>query len=201
MKHTEKPFSPSCERNQEAILAVLKEQWRKQDQWVLELGSGTGQHAVFFAEHFPSIIWQTADLKRNHNGINMWLNEASLTNTRAPVEYQAGQSLWPDVKIDVVFIANTLHIMSFELVEILINDLGHNLSKGNRVMFYGPFKYQGAFTSTSNAEFDLWLKDNDTESGIRDFEVINQLMALQSIQLVKDIKMPANNQLLVYQKT
>ncbi len=200
MTAAEKPFSPSCERNQIVLLEVLQTQLRTGGRQVLEIGSGTGQHAVFFAQHLPAITWQTSDIKKNHSGIQMWLDEADLDNVLAPIEYQIGKSQWPAVEIDLVFSANTLHIMAFDLVKILIKDMGQNLKKGNRVMFYGPFKYQGEFTSESNAEFELWLKDIDPLRGIRDFEVIDQLMNQQGFILLNDINMPANNQLIIFER-
>lgn len=200
MTDTIKPFSPSCERNQLAILNALKENFTNGVQQVLEIGSGTGQHAVYFAQHLSKITWQTSDIKENHAGIQMWLDESHLDNVKSPIEYQIGQNQWPEGKVDVVFSANTLHIISFELVKVLINDLGQNLKKGTRVMFYGPFKYQGEFTSESNAVFEQWLKEIDPLRGIRDFEVIIELMYEQGFILRLDINMPANNQLLIFER-
>ncbi len=196
----EKPCSPSSERNQGAILAQLKEHLRPSDQYILEVGSGTGQHAVFFGQHLPDVIWQTSDVEDNHAGINMWLREYDLAHVLSPLVYQIGASQWPNCEADVVFSANTLHIISMRLVKHLIQDLGAHLNPGSRVFFYGPFKYQGQFTSESNAEFEQWLKDIDPARGIRDFEVIESLMKQQQFTLYQDIPMPANNQLLIFEK-
>ncbi len=200
MKPVEKPFSPACERNQQAILAVLQEVLQDAELQLLEVGSGTGQHAVFFGRHLPNITWQTSDVADNHAGINKWLDEAQLKHVLPPLEYQIGQQQWPTADIDVVFSANTLHIISIELVQQLIDDMGKNLQAGTRVVFYGPFKYQGAFTSESNAQFDLWLKDIDPQRGIRDFETIKLWMGKQGFILQQDINMPANNQVLLFEK-
>ncbi len=198
--NTEKPHSPSCERNQGVILATLKQYLRHDDQRVLEVGSGTGQHAVYMGQHLPHVMWQTSDVIYNHAGINMWLNEYQLVNVMAPLPYEIGQDQWP-ASADVVFCANTLHIISEDLVKQLIDDMGQHLKPKNRVFFYGPFKYQGAFTSESNGAFDLWLKERDAQSGVRDFETINQLMNDQDMNLIEDLAMPANNQMLIFEKT
>lgn len=196
----EKPFSPSCERNQAVILATLRKNLRASDQHLLEVGSGTGQHAVYFGQNLPHIIWQTSDVLANHIGIKLWLDEAKLNNVLLPIEYQIGHNQLPAENSDVVFSANTLHIISKVLVNQLIEDLGKNLETGARVIFYGPFKYQGEFTSDSNAEFDLWLRAIDPLRGVRDFEVIERLMSEQGLVMLKDLAMPANNQLLIFEK-
>ncbi len=200
MTETEKPHAPACERNQQVILEQLQQQLRSRDRHVLEVGSGTGQHAVYFAARLPDVVWQTSDITANHAGIKMWLEEAGLANVRQPLVYEIGDSSWPDEAVDVVFTANTLHIMAMPLVRQFILDLGRHLSTGNRVFIYGPFKYGGAFTSPSNADFEQWLQDIDPERGIRDFEVIEDLMLQQGLHLHRDIAMPANNQLLIFEK-
>ena len=200
MSETEKPFAPACERNQAIILEVLQRVLRPTDKNILEIGSGTGQHAVYIGEKLPDIIWQTSDVKNNHTGIRMWLEEMKLDNVRPPVEYEIGRSKWPVKNIDLVFSANTIHIISETLVKQLIQDLGQHLLLGNRVLFYGPFKYQGDFTSESNAEFDVWLKEQDPLSGIREFELIDDTLNTYGFELVEDIQMPAHNQFLVFEK-
>ncbi len=200
MSETEKPFAPACERNQAIILEVLQRVLRPTDKNILEIGSGTGQHAVYIGEKLPDIIWQTSDVKNNHTGIRMWLEEKKLDNVRPPVEYEIGRSKWPVKNIDLVFSANTIHIISETLVKQMIQDLGQHLLLGNRVLFYGPFKYQGDFTSESNAEFDVWLKEQDPLSGIRDFELIDDTLNTYGFELVEDIQMPAHNQFLVFEK-
>ncbi len=197
---TEKPFSPSCERNQAVIFETLKLHLRQSDDRVIEVGSGTGQHAVFMGQRLPRVIWQTSDVADNHAGIQMWLDEYQLNNVLSPVPYQIGKDAW-SMGAGVVFCANTIHIISEHLVKQLITDMGQHLLPNNRVFFYGPFKYQGSFTSESNATFDLWLKERDVKSGIRDFETINQLMNDQGMSLIDDVAMPANNQMLIFEKS
>ncbi|MCF6319097.1 MAG: class I SAM-dependent methyltransferase [Proteobacteria bacterium] len=197
----DKPNAPSCERNQQAILKILKGIIEPIDKNLLEIGSGTGQHAVFMAPHFRQLQWQTSDLIGNHSGINMWLDEANLDNVSAPIVYQSGKSDFPDSDIDVVFTTNTLHIMSWQNVKNLIAQLGKNLKSGAKIIIYGPFNYNGQFTSESNAKFDGWLKAQESHRGIRDFETIVQLMADRGIQLKQDIEMPANNRILYFVKS
>lgn len=195
-----KPFAPSCERNQQVILEVLEKYLRPEDKTVLEVGSGSGQHAVFMARHLPNILWQPTDVVANHEGIKMWLREAGLKNIQPPLVYEVGKNDWPDFKADVVFTANTLHIMSLELVDVFLQDVGQYLKVDGRLMIYGPFKYQGEYTTQSNADFDVWLKNIEPERGIRDFEHISALLQRYNINHVADISMPANNQFLVFEK-
>lgn len=196
----DKPFAPSCERNQQVIGDVLAMVIENRPTRVLEVGSGTGQHAVYLAERLPNLVWQTSDLAVNHPGIQQWLDESGLSNVRPPIQYEAGVDDWPAFRADLVFTANTLHIMAEAQVEQWTNHLGRYLKKGNMVMIYGPFKYHDQFTTPSNAEFDQWLKDADPRRGIRDFERLNQWMTQQGLQLVVDISMPANNQILLYER-
>lgn len=197
---TEKPRAPACDRNRQVILDVLNQVIQPQDKQLLEIGSGTGQHAVFMSAHFPNLIWQTSDLEENHAGIKLWLAEEKLPQLKSPVHYQAGTTIFPSGDFDVVYTANTLHIMSWENVQSLINDLGNHLKAGSRVVIYGPFNYNGQFTSESNANFELLLKDQNPESGIRDFESVNELMCDQGFDLITDHAMPANNRCLVFSK-
>lgn len=196
----EKPFAPSCERNQQVILEVIEKHLRPKDKMILEVGTGTGQHAVYMAKHLPNILWQPTDVVSNHEGIKQWLQEAGLENIKQPMAYEVGIDNWPGLQADVVFTANTLHIMSLELVDVFLNDVGQHLKVGGRLMIYGPFKYQGEFTTQSNEDFDLWLKNIDTERGIRDFEHICKVLKGYNIVNVADISMPANNQFLIFEK-
>ncbi|MBL4773424.1 MAG: DUF938 domain-containing protein [Alcanivoracaceae bacterium] len=195
-----KPFAPSCERNQGVILEVLKSIINTDDKHLLEIGSGTGQHAVFMAPYFSQLRWHTSDLLENHEGIKIWVTEAKYQNISAPIEYQAGESRFPDIDVDVVLTANTLHIMSWENVKEMIKQLGNHLKKGAQIVIYGPFNYGGQYTSESNAKFDVWLKNQEAHRGIRDFESIVDLMTKAGISLQDDMKMPANNRILHFVK-
>jgi len=198
-------FSQACENNKEPILLALKNTLSKTKR-VLEIGSGTGQHSVFFAEHLPRLCWQTSDLIENHKSINYRVNNSGLRNVLAPIVLDLSQPWWQDAlekshmqgSIDGIFTANTLHIVSRSLVDNFFTGVKQCLVKGGVLSIYGPFNYQGKFTSASNAQFDLWLKDRNESSGIRDFEYINRLAVNAGLSLLSDTTMPANNRLLTY---
>jgi SAM-dependent methyltransferase len=194
-----KPFSESCEQNRDPILAVLREVFADCGT-VLEIGSGTGQHAVYFGAALPHLCWQTADVPIHHPGIRQWLDEAALPNVLPPIALDVNQASWRSGRYDAVFSANTLHIMSWPAVEHFFEGVGEVLAPGGVLAVYGPFNYSGAYTSESNARFDAWLKGRDPASGIRDFEAIEALARAQGMVLLQDIAMPANNRTLVWQK-
>ncbi|MHB1186039.1 DUF938 domain-containing protein [Thiobacillus sp.] len=194
---TDKPFSESCVQNRDPILAVLHE-WFADRRHVLEIGSGTGQHAVYFGAELPHLVWQTADVPQYHAGIRAWLDEAGLANVRPPLALDVNQPGWRDGRYDAVFSANTLHIMGWPEVEKFFEGVGEVLEPGGVLAVYGPFNYNGAFTSDSNARFDAWLKSRDPDSGVRDFEAVDTLAHAQGLVLQQDIAMPANNRTLVW---
>ena len=197
------PFSQACENNKRPILNILSKVFSNTNH-VLEIGSGTGQHAVFFGQHLPYLTWQTSDLLINHPGINSWLDEETLTNVERPIVIDLNKT-WPmptnNQHVDGLYTANTLHIISWPLVVKFFEGLAQNLTSGANICIYGPFKYQGKFTSESNANFDLWLKERDINSGIRDIEAILLLANSAGLNLVDDHVMPANNRLLVFSKS
>jgi SAM-dependent methyltransferase len=195
-----KPMSPAAERNQEPILKVLKDFITYEDRRLLEVGSGTGQHAVYFAPHFPQLEWHPTDVSGKLKGIKQWMHEAGVRNIQPPVRLEIGKDDFPKLKFDVVFTANTFHIMPWKEGKSLIKLLGHRLREGSRAIFYGPFKYDGQFTSPSNEAFDRQLKESDPASGIRSFEDINKAMIKNGFELIDDIEMPANNRMLVYSR-
>ncbi len=194
-----KPYSKSCDTNREPILEVLRDLFADRKQ-VLEIASGTGQHAVYFGRALPHLIWQTSELEQNHAGIQMWLDEAQLPNVRSPVCIDANDAHWPVASVDAIFNANTVHIISSPEVELLFEGFGRVLVAGGILCLYGPFNYDGKFTSASNAHFDVWLKSRDPKSGVRDFEALNLLAEAQGMVLLKDIEMPSNNRTLVWQR-
>ncbi len=192
-------FSPASERNKVPILEILKSELVDIGE-VWEIGSGTGQHAVFFAEELPHLVWQTTDLKKNHPDIQARLADAQLRNLKPPVELDVNHFPWPMQSVQAVFSANTLHIISQAAVQAFFKGVRQSLQNGGKLCVYGPFKYQGNFTSDSNEQFDRQLKQRDPASGIRDFEWINQLAEEADCSLQKDHEMPANNRLLVWKK-
>ena len=204
-------FSPACERNREPILAVLRRHFAGR-RHVLEIGSGTGQHAVHFATAMPWLVWQCSDVAYHLPGIRSWLDEAGLASTPAPIELQAVVAPTPGLAplpalpraedgsrgFDAVFSANTLHIMGWPEVHALFAGLPEVLADDATVAIYGPFNYGGAYTSDSNRDFDGWLKARDAQSGIRDFEAVDALARGIGLRPVDDIAMPANNRCLVW---
>jgi len=195
-----KPFAESCEQNKHAILEVLQKELADAQQ-VLEIGSGTGQHAVFFSRELPHLVWQTSDVREHHPGILAWINELELENVRAPLALDVDADPWPNSRYDAVFSANTAHIMGWPEVEKLFAGIGQILSPGGRFCLYGPFNVDGQFTSESNANFERWLKSRDPKSGIRDKAELDALAEQAGLTRVADHSMPANNNILVWIKT
>lgn len=195
-----KPFAESCEQNKWPILDVLRVEFAQATR-VLEIGSGTGQHAVFFARQLPHLLWQTSDVAEAHAGICEWLAEAELPNLRSPLPLDVLHDPWPAPEFDAVFSANTVHIMGWPAVAAMIAGVGSVLSAGGRFCLYGPFNYGGQFTSDSNARFDEWLKARDPRSGVRNFEDLNELAGDAGLELLRDHAMPANNRILVWTRT
>ncbi len=195
-----KPFSQSSEENKEPILDVLREVFATQRR-VLEIGSGTGQHAVYFARRLPHLFWQPSELAENLPGIHAWLAEADLPNVAPPILLDIERQPWPEINADAVFSANTAHIVSWPQVEALLAGVGALLPTGGVFALYGPFNYDGRYTSDSNARFDQWLKARDPLSGVRDFESVDALARAAGLTLACDYTMPANNRTLVWHKT
>jgi len=194
-----KPFSEACEQNKQPILAVLQQHF-VDVHTVLEIGSGTGQHAVFFASKLPHLQWLTSEVAELHSGIHAWLGEARLPNLSQPLELDVNQPDWPVERVDAIFSANTVHIMDWPSVQNMFAGIGRVLQTQGVFCLYGPFNYQGGYTSDSNARFDMWLKQRDPRSGIRDFEALNTLAQQHGMTLRTDHAMPANNRTLVWGK-
>ena len=193
-----KPHAPACDRNRDPILAVLRRHFADR-RHVLEIGSGTGQHAVYFAAALPHVTWQTSDVAENLSGIRMWLDEARLPNLPAPLLLDVNGQ-WPQTRYDAVFSANTLHIMSWSEVQTLFDRLDSALTADAVLAIYGPFNYGGRFTSPSNASFDATLKHHAAHMGIRDFEAVDALARSIGLVLIEDCAMPANNRTLVWRR-
>ncbi len=194
-----KQFSSACERNREPILALLRTILAGR-QSVLEIGSGSGQHAVFFAAHLPGLIWQTSDLPQNHASILAWQQEAQLPNVLPPLTLDMRAPAWPAPSFDAVFTANTCHIMAWPQVEQMFAGVGQLLPAGGVLCVYGPFNVGGHFTSAGNAQFDAALRQQAAHMGIRDVEAVNRLAAAAGLVLEADHAMPANNRLLVWRR-
>jgi len=194
-----KPYAESCDQNREPILDVLRPLFSTCSA-VLEIGSGTGQHAVYFAARLPHLYWIPSDREENLPGIALWREEADLPNVQEPLELDVTQKNWPQVDVQAVFSANTTHIMSWQQVQDLFRGVGETLPEGGLFLLYGPFNYDGDYTSDSNRRFDAWLKARDPLSGVRDFEALDQLAIQAGMQLQDDIAMPANNRILCWRK-
>jgi hypothetical protein len=192
-----RPFSQACENNKRPILEILREALAGVEM-VLEIGSGTGQHARYFAEQLPWLCWQTSDLAQNLPGIDAWREGYPGDNLPAPLELDVRGETWPAVIPDAVFSANSLHIMAWSSVQCLFQRLGERRQAGSLLCVYGPFNYGGNYTSDSNARFDIWLGQQHPESAIRDFEAVDELARNAGYQLRADHAMPANNRLLVW---
>jgi len=195
-------YSPACERNREPIWSELQTIIQADDHVVLEIGAGTGQHAAYMAPRLPEVLWYPTDTEDKMAGIETWRQEAHCERIQVPRTFQVGHNEWPlkPGEADLVFTANTFHIMPADLVEKLIQQAGNIMVKGNRFVVYGPFKYDGEFTSDSNRDFDQQLKSRSAHQGIRDFEWHDGLFQQAGFRLLKDVSMPANNQLLAYVK-
>ncbi len=194
-----RPYAESCDQNRDPIGEVLQ-RYVKGRHSVLEIGSGTGQHAVYFAARWPWLSWQTSDLAENHAGIKAWIDHSGLDNVLAPILLDVRDS-WPEGRrYDLVFSANSLHIMAAEAVALCFSGLPALMHEESRFLVYGPFNYDGRYTSASNARFDQWLKQRDPLSGIRDFAWLQELGRKNGLECIEDIVMPANNRTLVWQK-
>ena len=199
-----KPFAESCEQNKEVILNVIKPLLDNSHS-LLEIGSGTGQHAVHFAQAMPHLTWYPSDRVESLPGIEMWLDDyrsrgVSLDNVESPFELDVMQTQWPELEVDAIFSANTLHIMNWNEVEMFFQKVPLVLKSGGMILIYGPFNYHGNYTSDSNRQFDGWLKSRDPESGIRDFDDLNELASQNGLQIMADFEMPANNRILCWHK-
>ncbi len=191
-----RPFAESAEQNKTVIFEALK-LYLGGD--VLEIGSGTGQHAVYFAGRMPGIRWQTSERAENLPGIESWIEGSGLGNLAPPIELDV-DGKWPDLLFDLIYSANCLHIMGESSVAACIAGAGACLKPGGVFAVYGPFNYGGVFTSDSNASFDRMLRARDPASGIRDFEWVGALAAKAGLELLEDVAMPANNRSLIWQK-
>jgi len=194
-----KPYSESCEQNKLPILAVLREEFAGLSR-ILEIGSGTGQHAVFFAEQLPQLTWQTSDIAACHAGIRAWLEDAGLSNVLPPLALDVARDPWPDMLYEGIFSANAVHIMSWPEVEKMFAGIGRVLAPGGRLCLYGPFNIGGQYTAPSNARFDVWLKQRDPQSGIRHREDLDQLASAIGLRRIASHPMPADNFTLVWQR-
>ncbi|MGH1537371.1 MAG: DUF938 domain-containing protein [Gammaproteobacteria bacterium] len=195
-----KLFSESCEQNKEPILEVLQEVFKDRKK-VLEIGSGTGQHAVYFAKYLTHLNWLPSDRSENLSSIRAWAEEAALSNLEESIELDVTNQPWDIQTVDALFTANSLHIMSWPMVEQFFIGIGEVLEASGKLLVYGPFSYAGEHTSPSNARFDQYLKQQNPLSGVRDFEDLDRLAKQQGLVATNDYAMPANNRCLLWVKS
>jgi cyclopropane fatty-acyl-phospholipid synthase-like methyltransferase len=195
----QKPFAESCVENREPIFAALEPRLAS-SRSLLEIGSGTGQHAVYFAPRLAHLTWQTSDQSDQHPGIRAWLDEAALDNVVAPLALDVLKDPWPAGPFDASFSANTAHIMSEEAVKAMFRGVSRVLIAGGPFLLYGPFMYDGQHTAPSNAEFDRWLRHRDPEMGVRDVDWLKDIAQAIGLSLDEDLEMPVNNRILVWRK-
>ena len=194
-----KQFAPACERNKDAILAVLRDVLPAKGT-VLEIGSGSGQHAAYFAQHLPQIVWQPSDRAENLASIAAWAAEINAPNLRAPMLLDLFAPQWPLTQADAIVCINTIHIVAWRGVENLFATAGRVLTAGGVLYVYGAYRYADQPLAPSNIEFDRWLKARDPASGIRDFAAVNALAVAAGLELAGDVPMPANNRSIWWRK-
>jgi uncharacterized protein DUF938 len=197
-------------RNHQAIRAVLQRFLAGKSGDVVEAGSGTGQHVVDFARHIPEIIWWPSDLNEQHlKSITAWRAHAGLSNIRAPLRIDLSDSAWcPEMhdgsgpgELLAVFCANVIHIAPWRVAEGLFAGAAHYLRADGRLFLYGPFKRDGRHTAISNAVFDSSLRERDPEWGVRDIGALKELAASVGLVLVEIVEMPANNLIVMFERT
>lgn len=194
-----KPFSQACENNRGPILDILMPLLATKTK-VLEIGSGTGQHGVWFAKHMPHLTWQTSDLAENHFAIKQWISDYPADNLLPPIVLDMLADKWPSQRYDAIFTANTAHIMPWEGVVNMLAKAVSRLQPNGLFCLYGPMGYSGVISPQSNIEFDHYLRQQAAHQGIRQFEDINHLATTAGLTLLDDYAMPANNRLLVWQR-
>jgi cyclopropane fatty-acyl-phospholipid synthase-like methyltransferase len=193
------PSSAACERNKDPILAVLRMRFADRAQ-VLEIGSGTGQHAVYFAQALPHLTWHPTEQLAYLADLIQRVKVEGPHNLRTPTVLDVRQAVWPLRSVDALFTANTLHIMSWPEVTALFHGIGNVLAPGGVLCIYGPFRYGGRYTSDSNQEFDRMLQERDPLSGLRDIHAVTTLAEQYGLRLDEDHDLPANNRLVVFVK-
>ncbi len=198
--HGDKPFAAASEENKAPILAVIAPSFTQATR-VIEIGSGTGQHAVYFAARMPHLHWQCSDRLEYLPGIRQWVAEAGLANLPAPLMLDvASKQDWPTGPYDAAFSANTAHIMSLPEVEAMFHGIGQVLQPGGCFALYGPFSCDGRHNSPSNAFFDQQLRARDPASGVRDIRDLERFAAQAHLKLEEDHPMPVNNRTLIWRR-
>jgi cyclopropane fatty-acyl-phospholipid synthase-like methyltransferase len=196
----EKPFAPSAERNKQAILEALRDSLGQVHR-VLEIGSGTGQHAVHIAQSLDHLEWQSSELEERIEGVRAWTSEAALANLPAPIVIDVNSDDWRCPPVQAVFSANTVHYMPWASVAFLFRGVAKLLDNDGVFLLYGPFNYDGEYVSDGNRQLDIWLAQQNPEYAIRDIEKIIAVAGEHGFELREDCPMPANNRLLIWRRS
>ena len=194
---TDRPFAEYAARNTQPILEVLQRELRSSRD-VLEIGSGTGQHAVAFAKAMPHLVWQTSDLPENHAGINTWVENAGLDNVNPPVDLDVRHATLAPASFDAVYSANTAHIMSIAAVQRMFALAGDILRADGVFCLYGPFRLDGRFNAASNEAFDQSLRERSADMGIRDIEILDEFGIGGGLHRHRLYAVPSNNYIVIY---
>lgn len=194
-----KPYAEAADRNKEPIGQVLAGELELPCR-VLEIGTGTAQHAVEFARRFSQVHWITSDLAVNHPGIAIALAEANLGNLEGPLELDVAADRWPELEVQVVYTSNTCHIMSWPEVRAMLAGVGSLLPSGGRLFIYGPFMVAGLHTAESNRTFDAGLRRRASHMGLRDVQQLQVECEKHGLRLDRRYTMPANNFMLCWSK-
>ena len=193
----DRPFAEYAARNAAPILEILRREFRNSSR-VLEIGSGTGQHAVTFAAALDHLQWQTSDLDENHAGIRAWVDNAGLDNVSAPLSMDVREAPVNEKAYDAAFSSNTAHIMGIDAVEKMFSLIGKALRDGGVFCLYGPFRRDGAFNTQSNADFDANLRERDPAMGIRHIETLDNFAAAAGLKRIRLYAVPSNNNVAVW---
>jgi len=194
-----KPFSPSADRNKQYILEALDRELVG-NEFILEIGSGTGQHACHFAANLPNITWQATELKDNIPAIESWIGEHNCLNLPDPYELDVDVLPWPAKNVDVCYTSNTFHIVSMQSIQSIFEGCKQVLSHSGKLCVYGPFSINGAHTSEGNIQFDRQLRTSDPASGVRDLQVLDGLAKRAGFSACRYIELPANNHFVVWDR-
>ncbi|MAQ99254.1 MAG: methylase [Oceanospirillaceae bacterium] len=195
----ELPVAEACLRNRRPILDVLG-RYVPEDGFVLEVGSGTGQHGAYMTEHLPGVRWRPTEVRSRLADVRLWHQHTNNPRFLAPLELDVTQDIWPSRDADVVFSANVVHYISWREVECMFRGVQRILKPGGLLILYGPYNYDGQFTSEGNVELDKWLRERNPDSGIKDFEQVMLSARKYDLFLQADEEMPANNRTLVFKK-
>ena len=193
------PFNPAAERNKVPILVAIAP-YLTHASTVLELGAGSGQHALYFASQLPHLRWQATEQPGNLTGLMLNLTSAVLPNLAVPVGLDVLVQPWPWRALDAIFAANVVQCMAREAVEAMFRGVAASLAGDGVFLLYGPFNRDGRFTSDGNQQLDAWARSLDVRFGLRDRAALETLAGQHRLRLCDDQAMPANNQLLCWRR-